>query len=136
MNVQGYNNQKIFIATQGPLENTIGDFWRMIYEKRCRIIIMVTNLRERGREQCAKYWPDEEPVVVNSALEIHNVESSYHADYTVREFVIRPISTSPPPATSHSKSPSREIHPASSPLLMSINSNDYSRTSFSIESPR
>lgn len=98
---------------------------------------MVTNLRERGREQCSKYWPDEEdvdPIVVGNMFEVHNVESAYHADYTVREFVIRPVSTSPPPP-SHSKSPSRETQPASSPLLMPGNSN-YSRASFSVESPR
>lgn len=100
---------------------------------------MVTNLRERGREQCAKYWPDEddmEPIRVANMFEVHNVESSYHADYTVREFVIRPLSISPPPVISHSKSPSRETQPASSPLLMPNNSQNYTRASFSVESPR
>lgn len=119
------------------MESTIPDFWRMVYEQRSKIIIMVTNLRERGREQCAKYWPDEddvEPIVVGNMFEVHNVESFYHADYTVREFVIRPVSTSPPPI-SHSKSPSKETQPASSPLLMPNNSN-HSRASFSVESPR
>ncbi|KAI6225011.1 Protein-tyrosine-phosphatase [Aphelenchoides besseyi] len=131
--IKGYNNQKTFIATQGPLDGTVGDFWRMIYEQQCRIIVMVTNLRERGRDQCAMYWPhddDSQPMIVANAFEIHNVDCSYHADYTVRELVVRPLSA-PSPQIAHSKSPSRESQPQS-PLL----SPDYSRTSFSTESPR
>lgn len=59
----------------------------MIWEQGCKIIIMVTNLRERGREQCAKYWPEEadEPLRVRN-FSIRAVESIYYADYAVREF--------------------------------------------------
>ncbi|KAI6219774.1 Protein-tyrosine phosphatase containing protein [Aphelenchoides fujianensis] len=144
--IKGYNGQKTFIATQGPLENTVTDFWRMVYEKQCRIIVMVTNLRERGRDQCAKYWPDEEdsaPVNVGNMFEVHSIHSDYFADYTLREFLLQPTGAASPQAA-HSKSPSRETQQPSSPLL-SPNSptqahpngySPHSRTSFSIESPR
>ncbi|KAH7729834.1 CLR-1 protein [Aphelenchoides avenae] len=85
--IKGYQGRKVFIATQGPLENTVGDFWRMVWEQGARIVIMVANLRERGREQCTKYWPDEDddPLIIRD-LEVRPTESTYFADYTVREF--------------------------------------------------
>jgi len=46
---QGYEEDRKFIAAQGPKENTLGDFWRMIWEQRCYVIVMITELRELGR---------------------------------------------------------------------------------------
>uniref|UniRef100_A0A914L344 protein-tyrosine-phosphatase n=1 Tax=Meloidogyne incognita TaxID=6306 RepID=A0A914L344_MELIC len=88
--IKGYKGRKVFIATQGPLESTIPEFWRMIWERGCRLVIMVTNLRERGREQCAKYWPDDDepPLVFNKTLEVAPLDSFYYVDYTLRHFEI------------------------------------------------
>lgn len=46
-----------YIATQAPLENTTGDFWRMIWEQNSKVIIMATDLTENGVERCAEYIP-------------------------------------------------------------------------------
>lgn len=46
-----------YIACQAPLENTIVDFWRMIWENNSRVIIMATDLTENGIEKCAEYLP-------------------------------------------------------------------------------
>lgn len=46
-----------YIACQAPLENTIVDFWRMMWEQNSRVIIMATDLTENGIEKCAEYLP-------------------------------------------------------------------------------
>ena len=45
-----------FIATQGPLQTTIEDFFIMCKEYEVQLIIMLSNLEEDGKEKCAKYW--------------------------------------------------------------------------------
>jgi multidrug efflux pump subunit AcrA (membrane-fusion protein) len=46
-----------YIATQGPTPQTVGDFWRLAWESNSRAIVMVTGLKEQGKEKCARYWP-------------------------------------------------------------------------------
>ncbi|VDD74641.1 unnamed protein product [Mesocestoides corti] len=48
-----------YIATQGVLPGTVGDMWRMIWQERSSIVVMLTKENERGRNKCEKYWPTE-----------------------------------------------------------------------------
>ncbi|VDM97703.1 unnamed protein product [Thelazia callipaeda] len=86
--VKGYKGRKIFIASQGPLDASTDDFWRMIWEHKVRVIVMVANLYERNRCQCAKYWPDDGPKIYDK-LEVRPVSSIYYSDYAIRNFEIR-----------------------------------------------
>lgn len=95
---------------------------------------MVTNLRERGREQCLKYWKDEEddePMIVGNQFEVHTVDTHIYADHTVREFRLQQL---PPGSPIHSP----KSNGPSSPLL-SVHHNmlnsSYSRNSMNQEIP-
>lgn len=58
--MDGYKRRNAYIATQGPLPKTFGDFWRMVWEQMVLIVVMTTRVVERGRIKCGQYWPKEE----------------------------------------------------------------------------
>ncbi|XP_007547856.1 tyrosine-protein phosphatase non-receptor type 2 [Poecilia formosa] len=52
--------QRSYILTQGPLKNTCGHFWLMIWEQKTKAVIMLNRVIEKGSEKCAQYWPTAE----------------------------------------------------------------------------
>ncbi|CAD5232548.1 unnamed protein product [Bursaphelenchus xylophilus] len=54
-----------FICTQGPNEQTCGDFWRMVYQEQCMTIFMLCNYIEKGMKKCADYLPTTESQEMN-----------------------------------------------------------------------
>ncbi|XP_053094193.1 receptor-type tyrosine-protein phosphatase C isoform X3 [Pangasianodon hypophthalmus] len=58
--IEGYKESNKYIAAQGPKEETVGDFWTMIWEQKTSIIVMVTRCEEGNKNKCAQYWPSME----------------------------------------------------------------------------
>ncbi|KAJ2797683.1 hypothetical protein H4R21_004225 [Coemansia helicoidea] len=54
-----YFDGPLYIATQGPLPETVGDFWRMVWEERAQVVVMLTKEYENGRPKCHRYWPSQ-----------------------------------------------------------------------------
>ena len=73
--------------TTGPLPSTVSDFWRMIWEQRSGVIVMLTRLEEGDRIKCHCYWPQEkEGPVTFGVVQVRLVDSMNFADYSVRTF--------------------------------------------------
>ncbi len=57
--VDGYNQLRQFICAQGPLDGTVEDFWRMIWQEKTVVVVMLTRLTELMKIKCAPYFPEE-----------------------------------------------------------------------------
>ena len=49
---------RAYIATQGPLETTIPDFWRLVHQESATSVVMLTKIIEDGKHKCSQYFPD------------------------------------------------------------------------------
>ncbi|CAI2346757.1 unnamed protein product [Caenorhabditis sp. 36 PRJEB53466] len=89
--IKSWKKKKLFIAAQAPLEATIDDFWRMIWEQEVYLVVMVANLMEKNRQQCARYWPEDEITRYGDII-VEPLGESFYSDYAVRQFDIAHIS--------------------------------------------
>uniref|UniRef100_A0AAY4EXM4 protein-tyrosine-phosphatase n=1 Tax=Denticeps clupeoides TaxID=299321 RepID=A0AAY4EXM4_9TELE len=85
--IDGYHRQRHYIATQGPMQETVRDFWRMIWQENSGSIVMVTNLVEVGRVKCVRYWPDETEVYGD--IKVTLIETEPLAEYVIRTFTVQ-----------------------------------------------
>ncbi|XP_042194557.1 receptor-type tyrosine-protein phosphatase U isoform X2 [Callorhinchus milii] len=84
INREGYHKANHFIATQGPKQEMVYDFWRMVWQEHCASIVMITKLVEVGRVKCSKYWPDDTELYGD--LKVTLIKTEPLAEYTVRTF--------------------------------------------------
>ncbi|CAM4910708.1 unnamed protein product [Rotaria socialis] len=89
--VSGYNNEeKAYIFTQGPLQSTVKDFWRMIWQENISIIVMTTNIREAGTMKCYPYWPLRTKQYLNSGpYQILNEKSDSYDSFNITTLLLR-----------------------------------------------
>ncbi|CAG4940718.1 unnamed protein product [Parnassius apollo] len=80
-----------YIATQGPLASTVGDFWQMVWESESSLIVMLTVLVERGRAKCHQYWPKvgTTPLKATDTLTIFTHSEQNQGHYIRREMTIK-----------------------------------------------
>ncbi|KFO71871.1 Receptor-type tyrosine-protein phosphatase eta, partial [Cuculus canorus] len=88
----GYISKKAFIAAQGPLPNTIEDFWRMIWEKDIYSIVMLTKCVEQARTKCEQYWPDKESKSYGEII-VTMVSEIVLPEWTIRDFTVEKSNT-------------------------------------------
>ena len=90
--MQGYNREKEYIATQGPLPDTVGDFWRLIWDYNIPSVVMLTNIVEKMKVKCNQYWPDDgsqQYAHINVTL----INTVHQADFIIRHFQIKAVSS-------------------------------------------
>ncbi|KFM13857.1 Receptor-type tyrosine-protein phosphatase eta, partial [Aptenodytes forsteri] len=88
----GYNSKKAFIAAQGPLPDTIEDFWHMIWEKNIYSIVMLTKCVEQGRTKCEQYWPDKQSKSYGDII-VTMVSEIVLPEWTIRDFTVEKSNT-------------------------------------------
>ncbi|XP_011852341.1 PREDICTED: receptor-type tyrosine-protein phosphatase H [Mandrillus leucophaeus] len=81
----GLRSPQEFIATQGPLPQTVGDFWRLVWEQQSHTLVMLTNCMEAGRVKCEHYWPLDSQPCTHGHLQVTLVGEEVMENWTVRE---------------------------------------------------
>ncbi|KAM7236155.1 hypothetical protein CapIbe_013341 [Capra ibex] len=89
----GYHSKEDFIATQGPLPNTLKDFWRMVWEKNVYAIVMLTKCVEQGRTKCEEYWPSKQAQDYGD-IAVAMTSEIVLPEWTVRDFTVKNTPTS------------------------------------------
>ncbi|XP_044165883.1 receptor-type tyrosine-protein phosphatase mu-like isoform X8 [Acropora millepora] len=75
-----------YIATQGPTSVTVSDFWRMIWQEKCSVIVMLTNLVEQGKQKCEQYWPND--ISEYGGIKVTLLKTENFANYVIRSFFV------------------------------------------------
>lgn len=86
---------KTYLATQGPLPNTLNDFWSMIWQEKSQIILMITHEEEKGRVKCARYWPEPTEATNQNISQVYDdikvtfvKLTNLSTDYILRQFTL------------------------------------------------
>uniref|UniRef100_A0A8C6VD20 protein-tyrosine-phosphatase n=1 Tax=Naja naja TaxID=35670 RepID=A0A8C6VD20_NAJNA len=79
--------RKYFCTEKWPMQETVKDFWRMIWQENSASVVMVTNLVEVGRVKCVRYWPDDTEVYGD--IKVTLIETEPLAEYVIRTFTVQ-----------------------------------------------
>uniref|UniRef100_A0A3Q3VX95 protein-tyrosine-phosphatase n=1 Tax=Mola mola TaxID=94237 RepID=A0A3Q3VX95_MOLML len=85
--IRGYlGDERAFIATQGPIVNTVNDFWQMAWQEESPVIVMITKLKEKN-EKCVLYWPEKRGIYGKVEVLVNSVRECEH--YTTRSLILK-----------------------------------------------
>ncbi|XP_013389915.1 tyrosine-protein phosphatase non-receptor type 5 [Lingula anatina] len=86
--VRGYaGEEKTYIATQGPMAHTVHDFWKMIWQEKVPIIVMITKLKEKDRSKCESYLPVTQGEYSGIHVTVQDTEE--HEGFTLRRLLLQ-----------------------------------------------
>ena len=86
---QGYKYHRAYIATQGPLQNTVGDLWRMMWEFMSKVMVMLCSFTEDGHEACHPFWPNNEGDMAKYGKTTITLQSQNSFDeFTIRKLFV------------------------------------------------
>ncbi|NXR47407.1 PTPRC phosphatase, partial [Hippolais icterina] len=89
--ITGYWGPKAMIATQGPLQETISDFWQMVFQRKVKVIVMLTELKEGDQELSAQYWGEGKQTY--NGIEVQMADVNSGPSYTIRAFDVTHLKT-------------------------------------------
>ncbi|KAM6080410.1 receptor-type tyrosine-protein phosphatase C [Theristicus caerulescens] len=89
--ITGYWGPKAMIATQGPLQETLSDFWQMVFQRKVKVIVMLTELKEGDQELCAQYWGEGKQTY--DGIEVQMTDVNCCPSYTIRAFDVTHLKT-------------------------------------------
>nr|XP_034335012.1 receptor-type tyrosine-protein phosphatase zeta-like [Crassostrea gigas] len=92
--IKDFNGQRMYIAAQGPKNNTLTDFWRMIWQENVRFIVMLTNIVENGKNKCTQYWPTKDKPLEVGPCKMHLLKENVYAFHTFRKFTVQSTKSS------------------------------------------
>ncbi|KAI6202881.1 hypothetical protein M3Y94_00491800 [Aphelenchoides besseyi] len=79
-----------YIFTQGPLPQTSGDFWTMVWEQNSRIIVMLSTCIEHDSIKCHDYFPSsKENTKKYGNFVVELVNETENGSYVVRELELK-----------------------------------------------
>lgn len=83
----------MYIACQGPLPTTLGDFWQMVWEQKSNVIAMMTQEVEGGKVKCQRYWPDTPRTaeMVDDRLQITLIKDQYLDNFVIRLIEVKDV---------------------------------------------
>uniref|UniRef100_A0A669E9N5 Tyrosine-protein phosphatase non-receptor type 20 n=1 Tax=Oreochromis niloticus TaxID=8128 RepID=A0A669E9N5_ORENI len=85
----------MYIACQGPLPTTLGDFWQMVWEQKSNVIAMMTQEVEGGKVKCQRYWPDTPRTaeMVDDRLQITLIKDQHLDNFVIRLIEVKDVQT-------------------------------------------
>lgn len=92
--VDGYKQKNAYISTQGPLDETCDDFWKMIWQEKMLVIVMTTKCMEQNRKKCSQYWPAVENESFRfKSFEIENKNVDLRDNFIISKLLIKNLKT-------------------------------------------
>ncbi len=88
--MQGYKQRNAYIATQGPLKNTVDDLWRMMWEFKSKTMVTLCSFTEEGEEACYPFWPTTEgEKTMYGTVAITLQASTNYDQFITRKFMLQ-----------------------------------------------